>query len=158
MMKKALIMYKGRHDHSFSYIDCYDELAKCPKFQQAIAKLGERKQNTHNNKRKEVDGANVEASDIAVESQTQSFSTTTSEARLSQGIKAAKMAKVEASMQARTVIAQEALSKSVTSRVLKEQLQVNQALQRLQEKEVLHRMRNETFSIRPSGPEQAAYL
>ncbi|KAG7376592.1 hypothetical protein PHYPSEUDO_013114 [Phytophthora pseudosyringae] len=63
-------------------------------------------------------------------------------------------------MQYRTVKAQENLFKSLSYKVdvVKEQLRVNQAHQRLQEEQALHVMINELFSSKPTSLEHAAYL
>ncbi|KAG7376591.1 hypothetical protein PHYPSEUDO_013113 [Phytophthora pseudosyringae] len=42
IMKKALALYKERNKHHFAYIECYDVLSKCPKFEQALDKLVDR--------------------------------------------------------------------------------------------------------------------
>ncbi|ETO77061.1 hypothetical protein F444_07694 [Phytophthora nicotianae P1976] len=134
MMQKSLSLYKERHGHHFGYMECYDVLAKCPKFQLSVEKVSERKKPARSSKRPGPDNVIVEAS---LESDANSIISTTVEARPDQGVKGTKRAISEVSMRFRTVVAQETLSKSMISKVdvLKKQLRINQALQRIQVEE-----------------------
>ncbi|KAE8891116.1 hypothetical protein PF003_g25076 [Phytophthora fragariae] len=156
-MKTALALFKERTGGHFAYIDCYDLLSKCPKFEQELHKgRGEAR---GENKRK---SSQQEASppDQPVTTTTQASQSGAVAERPYQGIKAAKRVKLDESMQLRTVKAQEALSESMSikARVLKEQLLLNQANQRLHEEQALHAMLNELFCINPNGSAHAAYI
>ncbi|GMF55239.1 unnamed protein product [Phytophthora fragariaefolia] len=155
-IKKALGLYRKRNKHHFAYIECYDVFSKCPKFVQALDKLVER---PRAGKRKSSEPEPEMSSENST-SATPSSICVTAAKRPSKGVTAAKRDKVGLAMQYRTVRAYEKLSKSLSFKVdvLKEQLLVNEAQQRLQEEQALHAMINALFSSTPTSPEHAAYL
>ncbi|KAG6611092.1 uncharacterized protein IUM83_15847 [Phytophthora cinnamomi] len=129
MMKKALSMYQERHNKAFTFLEPYEVLAKYPKFQ---ASIKNRKKSPRNKNRTATEGTLETRSSDSIPVVPAQIDTT-EEKRPPKGVKDAKRAKLELSMEHRTVVAQETFSRLMTLKVevLKEQIRVNQAQQRL---------------------------
>ncbi|KAF4045998.1 No apical meristem-associated C-terminal domain [Phytophthora infestans] len=159
MRKQALALYKERYNQHFAYVECYDLLSRCPKFEKELDRVLGRGQSLCSGKRS-VSEEETEATNIGQTPAGPPTSDNTENERPNVGVKAAKRAKVEWLIPLRAVKAQETLASLMTLKVevLKEQLHINQAQQRLQEVQVLHTMLNKLFSTVPASREHATYL
>ncbi|KAF4150714.1 No apical meristem-associated C-terminal domain [Phytophthora infestans] len=159
MMKQALALYKERYNQHFAYVECYDLLSRCPKFEKGLDRVSGRGQSLCSGKRS-VSEEEAETTNIGQTLAGPPTSDNTENERPNVGVKAAKRGKVERLIPLGAVKAQETLASSMTLKVkvLKEQLHINQAQQRLQEEQVLHTMLNGLFSTLPASREHATYL